>query len=156
MQSVHCRTLDELSSAIAVEPDPLRGQASLCTQVGAQVRLYPEVFDFPLIIKNGSFPLMNSAHVSSNNSNGALDGPLREHSQIVNTRHPSDFSAWATFSSRIRFAVILANQNSLRVAGSLNIGQSCPCQKHPCMSTTAWKRGKTRSGLPGRCRSCNR
>ena len=62
--------------------------------------------------------------------------------------HPSLSSASKAARSRSRFPAIFALK-SVRVAGSRNIGQPWPCQRHPWTRITARCFGKTRSGWPG-------
>jgi hypothetical protein len=78
-----------------------------------------------------------------------LEGPLRLHSQTVSTRHPSLSGASKATRAGSRFPAIFALQNSVRVAGSRNIGQPRPCQKYPWTRITARCFGKSRSGWHG-------
>lgn len=82
--------------------------------------------------------------------------PLRAHSQITRTRHPSLSNA-ATFRlSRSVFFVSLSRQNVSRVLGHLNRVQSWRCQKQPCTNITVRYFGSTRSGFPGMPLVCRR
>ena len=87
---------------------------------------------------------------------GRRPGPRRAHSHTTRIRQPLSCSAPRAARSRRRLPVIFSCQNSALVAGHLNIGQSCPCQKHPCTWITALYLGNTRSGFPGRSFRCNR
>lgn len=71
------------------------------------------------------------------------------HSQITNARQPATASSSKFRASLAWLPAIFAAQNSVLVAGSLNLGQSCPCQKQPLTKITARNMGKTRSGHPG-------
>ena len=82
--------------------------------------------------------------------------PRIAHSQIINTRQPADFNISVALRSRCALARSFAFQKSWRVSGSLDSEQRCACQKQPWMNTTVRYFGKTRSGLPGSERSCNR
>ena len=90
---------------------------------------------------------MKATQPQSTSCKGRREGPLRLHSQTVSTRHPSLSSASKAARSRSRFPAIFALK-SVRVAGSRNIGQPWPCQKHPWTRITARCFGKTRSGWP--------
>lgn len=58
--------------------------------------------------------------------------------------------------SRLRLPCIFSRQNLARVDGQRNRRQAWPCQKQPWTNMTAWKRLRTRSGLPGSVRSWSR
>ncbi len=75
--------------------------------------------------------LTNATHRAMTSANGLRPRPLRLHSQTVRTRQSEAKRSAMTRSSRLRLAAILPAQNSVRVAGSLNSGQSWPCQKQP-------------------------
>ena len=81
----------------------------------------------------------------------------KAHSQTIATRQPACSRSCSLRPSRSVFASNLACQNSGRVAGVVAYGQpACRCQKQPCTKHTAPKRRNTRSGVPGRRRSCRR
>ena len=81
----------------------------------------------------------------------------KAHSQTIATRQPVCIRSCWLRSSRSVFASNLACQNSGRVAGVVAYGQpACRCQKQPCTKHTAPNRRNTRSGVPGRRRSCRR
>ena len=93
---------------------------------------------------------------SMTSGKGRRPAPLSEHSQTMRKRHPKACKAAVVRRSRSRFPRILCDQNSGRVVGSLNSGQSCPCQKQPCTRRTARFRGNTKSGRPGNLDTCRR
>ncbi len=70
-------------------------------------------------------------------SSSSRAGPRTAHSQTVRTRQRAITKAARAASSRCWFAAIFSRQNSLRVSGKRNIGQSWPCQKQPCTRATA-------------------
>jgi hypothetical protein len=75
---------------------------------------------------------------------------LIAHSQTTSTLHCSANSACVDRSSRLLFAISLASQNAVLVAGRRNSAQrSWRCQKHPCTKTTVLHLGRTISGEPG-------
>ena len=79
------------------------------------------------------------------------------HSQTIATRQPAWSRSCRLRRSRSVFASNLARQNPRRVAGVVAYGQlGCRCQKQPCTKHTARNRRNTRSGVPGRLRSCRR
>jgi hypothetical protein len=141
--------------AISVPPiggvcQPERRQRT-CAGCASGATAYARKADvyWPRSCNSGSSPKMNARDATSASDSGSRFGPRNAHSQTVSTRHPACLSASCAFPSRILFPVIFAAQNSGRVAGALNIGQSWPCQKQPCTSTAARWRGNRRSGLPG-------
>ncbi len=69
--------------------------------------------------------------------------PFKAHSQTIPSLHPISLIFFRTTASRSRFFRILFFQNSFRVSGIRNNGQSCPCQKQPCTNRTAWYFGNT-------------
>ena len=79
------------------------------------------------------------------------------HSQTIATLQPSSSSRCRLRSSRSMLELNFSSQNSARVVGVVAYGQpSCRCQKQPWTKQTARNRRKTRSGVPGRLRSCRR
>ena len=83
-------------------------------------------------------------------------GPRSAHSHTVHTRQSAACKAVKARRSRSRFPQIFPIQNSVFVAGVTNSAHSCQCQKQPCTNTTARNRGNTKSGVPGKDRSCSR
>jgi hypothetical protein len=78
------------------------------------------------------------------------------HSQATITLQPAARSCLAVQRSRATFRSNFATQKSVLLFGVVAILQpECRCQKHPCTNTTVRKRGKTRSGLPGRFAACS-
>ncbi len=108
-------------------------------------------FQLPWMTPPGFSSVLSHPTISSRTeSTNRRDGPLRAHSQTTRVRHPASARSTRACASLVRFPPIFLAQNSALVAGSLNIGQSWPCQKQPCTNTTARKRGNTRSGHPGK------
>lgn len=65
-------------------------------------------------------PLTKAAQNSIISLEGRRAGPLRLHSQTVNTRQPASSNAFAVRSSRMRLPEIFLAQNSGRVDGAFN------------------------------------
>ena len=81
------------------------------------------------------------------------------HSQTTKKSHPSVFSSTCCRRSRSRLLWSLGPQKSRRDFGSranLQVESGCRCQKQPCTKMALRRLRKTRSGAPGRRRSCRR
>ena len=73
------------------------------------------------------------------------------HSHMTRTRQPRLCSASTFRRSRKTFLRNFSCQNRTRVLGEYAYWHpGCLCQKQPCTKIAAWRRGKTRSGRPGR------
>jgi hypothetical protein len=100
--------------------------------------------------------LTRSGAVARNAASTAANAPdLMSHSQRVRTSQPSSASAFRLRASRSTLADSFARHQSCRVLGSTAFrqpGSECRCQKQPWTNTTLPKRGKTRSGRPGKSR----
>lgn len=110
----------------------------------------------PPISPRRRVPLSHPATRSATVSSGWLRFPFNAHSHTVRTRHPSASSRSMSLLSRALLAANFSAQNSLRVDGIVEYLHPWTCQKQPCTKSTAWNRGKTRSGEPGSLRSCTR
>lgn len=102
--------------------------------------------------RDRSHPATRSATLSISDRSG----PRKAHSHTVHTRQSAARNAVTARRSRSRFPPIFSIQNSVFVAGTTKSAHSCQCQKQPCTNTTARNRGNTKSGVPGKDRSCSR
>jgi hypothetical protein len=85
-----------------------------------------------------------------------ISGFFKSHSQMTPTIQPSLISSAELAASRERLRAIFRRQYLAFVFGSLAPrAQSWPCQKQPCTKIILRKRGKTRSGFPGRSLRCS-
>jgi hypothetical protein len=79
------------------------------------------------------------------------------HSHTMSTSQPRAFNSHSLRASRSMLSLNLVSQNSARVLGLVvRRHPEWRCQKHPCTKITFLKRGKTRSGVPGRLRRWSR
>jgi hypothetical protein len=82
-------------------------------------------------------------------------GSFISHCHTTKTRHPETSSWCRTVASRSILRANFAFQNLARVLGlEALLHPGWRCQKHPCTKITERRRGKTRSGLPGRVWLC--
>lgn len=150
--------MDCLKQAMTMQP---LGACSGSHPVGTEEPLPPHISPFisrqrPCTCSSAALPRRKTSHRSRTSLSGRRAGPLNAHSQIVSRLQPEAVSAAQAVASRVRLPSIFASQNSRRVEGSRNIGQSWPCQKHPWINTTDLRPGSTMSGHPASLRSCNR
>ena len=110
----------------------------------------------PSIDPCGAFPWSQVVILSITSSIGTRLGPFSAHSHNTKVRQPLEARAESATASLLLFSRIFADQKAVRVAGSLNIGQSWPCQKHPFTKMTALNLVSVRSGRPGRSLRCRR
>ena len=110
-------------------------------------------FGWPLISLLGA-PLFIQRVTCRTSVASGNPGLRSAHSQTVRSRQPRSQRSCSFLISRAWFEAIFTCQNSALDSGSLNNGQSCPCQKQPWTCMTAPYRVSLMSGRPGSEGSC--